>query len=120
MDLCHQRQFLSFLRTNKPWVSREQFEAIAFEVENYLQSANLVGRETKRYWLLRYIEQRGKKVPIMGTVVRTDMKTPLVELDEVYLTVFVRPNKPVKLGQRLTLKVSAVDPHSDYIRLEEV
>jgi exoribonuclease-2 len=120
MDLCHQRQFLSFLRTEKPWISREQFEAIAFEVENYLQSANVVSRETKRYWLLRYLEQRGKKVPIEGTVVRTDTKTPLVELDEVYLTVFFRPHKPVKLGQRLTLRVSAVDPHADYIRLDEV
>jgi exoribonuclease-2 len=120
MDLCHQRQFLSFLRTEKPWISREQFETIVFEVENYLQSANVVSRETKRYWLLRYLEQRGKKVPIEGTVVRVDTKTPLVELDEVYLTVFFRPHKPVKLGQRLTLKVSAVDPQADYIRLDEV
>ncbi len=120
MDLCHQRQFLSFLRTEKPWISREQLEAIVFEVENYLQSANVVSRETKKYWLLRYLEQRGKKVPIEGTVVRVDTKTPLVELDEVYLTVFFRPSKPAKLGQRLTLKVSAVDPHADYIRLDEV
>jgi hypothetical protein len=44
---------------------------------------------------------------------------PLVELDEVYLTVFVKPQRPVKLGQQLTLKVSAVDPHADYIRVEE-
>jgi exoribonuclease-2 len=119
MDLCHQRQFISFARTGKAWVSRQQFEEIAFEVENYLQSANVVSRETKRYWLLRYIEQRGKKVPIQGTVVRTDLKMPLVELDEVYLTVFVKPQRPVKLGQQLTLKVSAVDPHADYIRVEE-
>lgn len=118
IDLCHQRQFLSFLRTGRPWVSREQFEEIAFEVESYLQSAGVASRESKRYWLLRYIEQRGKNTPIMGTVVRVDLKTPLVELDEVYLTVFVRPSKPVKLGHRLSLRISAVDPRADYIRLD--
>jgi exoribonuclease R len=119
MDLCHQRQFISHLMTSKPWIDRAQFEEIAREVEVPLQSANVASRETKRYWLFRYLEQRGRKQPIEGTVVRVDLKAPLVELDEVYLTVFVRTAKPVKLGQRLSLIISAIDPRTDYIRVEE-
>jgi exoribonuclease-2 len=119
MDLCHQRQFISHLRTSKPWIGREEFEQLAFEVEDHLQSANVASRETKRYWLLRYLEQRDKRSPIEGTVVRVDLKSPLVELDEVYITVFARTAKTVKLGQKISLKISAVDPRSDYIRVEE-
>jgi exoribonuclease-2 len=115
-DLCHQRQFLEYFRAKKPWISREEFELIAAELETVLQSANLASRETKRYWLLRYLEQRERNKPIEATVVRTDLKSPLVELDEVYITSMVRLQQKVKLGDRVSLKISAVDPHGDYLR----
>jgi exoribonuclease-2 len=117
LDLCHQRQFISFLTDGKPCMSQEEFEAIANQIELPLQAASLASRETKRYWLLRYLEQRPRGEPIEGTVVRTDLKTPLVELDEVFMTVLVRLPGKVSLGQRVTLKITNVDAHADYIRL---
>ena len=86
----------------------------------HLNAANLASRETKRYWLLRYLEQRKRGTPITGTVVRLDTKSPLVELDEVYITVFVKTNKPVRMGEQVSVKVVSVDPHADYVRLEVV
>jgi exoribonuclease-2 len=117
MDLCHQRQILSFIKHGKACIAPEEFERIAAEVEFPLQAAGLASRETKRYWLLRYLEQRERNKPIEGTVVRVDLKTPLVELDEVYMTVLVRFQQKVSLGQRVTLRVTAVDAHADYVRL---
>jgi exoribonuclease-2 len=117
MDLCHQRQLLSFLKGGGPWIAPGEFESVAAEVELPLQEANLASRETKRYWLLRYLEQRERNKPIEGTVVRVDLKTPLVELDEVYITVLVRLQQRAVLGQRVTLRISAVDAHADYVRL---
>ena len=119
MDLCHQRQLLSFLKAGQPWVLPDEFQQIASEVEVPLQEAALASRETKRYWLLRYLEQRERNAPIEGTVVRVDLKTPLVELDEVYITVLVRFQQRVSLGQRVTLRITAVDAHTDYVRLSE-
>jgi exoribonuclease-2 len=118
LDLCHQRQFVSFLKTGKPWLTQEEFEPIVSEVETHLQSAQVASRETRRYWLLRYLEQRPKKKPIEGTVVRLDLKSPLVELDEVYITSFIRSQKGLKLGMRVSLAISAVDPGADYLRLD--
>jgi exoribonuclease-2 len=120
LDLCHQRQFLSFFHGLKPWITKSEFEPLAAEVEMHLNSANLASRETKRYWLLRYLEQRKRGTPITGTVVRLDTKSPLVELDEVYITVFVKTNKPVRMGEQVSVKVVSVDPHADYVRLEVV
>jgi exoribonuclease-2 len=117
MDLCHQRQILSFLKEGRAAIEHEEFERIAADVELPLQEAGLASRETKRYWLLRYLEQRERNKPIEGTVVRVDLKTPLVELDEVYMTVLVRFGQRVSLGQRVTLRVTAIDPHADYVRL---
>jgi exoribonuclease-2 len=117
IDLCHQRQFVEYFKTGKPWLSREEFEPLAAELDLSLQAANFASRETKRYWLLRYLEQRGRGKPIECTVVRTDLKSPLVELDEVYITTLARVQNKVKLGDRITLKVTAIDPHTDYLRL---
>jgi exoribonuclease-2 len=120
LDLCHQRQLLSFFKHQKPWIDRSDFEPLSNEVEVYLNAANLASRETKRYWLLRYLEQRKRGEPITGTVVRLDTKSPLVELDEIYITIFVKTTKPVRMGEKVSLKVSAVDPQGDYVRLEVV
>jgi exoribonuclease-2 len=117
MDLCHQRQILSFLKEGRACISPDEFERIAGEVELPLQQAGLASRETKRYWLLRYLEQRERNRPIEGTVVRVDLKNPLVELDEIYITVLVRLSQKVSLGQRLLLRITAIDPHADYVRL---
>ncbi len=117
MDLIHQRQFIEYLRSGRPWINRHELEPIAAEVDLSLQAATLASRETKRYWLLRYLEQRGRGKPIEATVVRVDLKSPLVELDEVYITSLVRLPQKVKLGDRISLKVTAVDPHGDYLRL---
>lgn len=120
LDLCHQRQFLSYFKRQKPWITKSDFEPLAHEVESHLNAAMLASRETRRYWLLRYLEQRKRGEPIIGTVVRLDTKSPLVELDEVYITIFVKMTKPVRMGERVSLKITSVDPQADYVRLEPV
>jgi exoribonuclease-2 len=120
LDLCHQRQFLAFFKSQKPWITKSEFEPLASEVEVHINAANLASRETKRYWLLRYLEQRGRGAPIAGTIVRLDTKSPLVELDEIYITVFVKTNRPVRMGEQISMKVVSVDPQGDYVRLEAV
>lgn len=119
MDLCHQRQFVSFLRYGHPALTTEAFLQLANEVEGPLRSAMLASRETKRYWLLAYLAERDRNLPLEGTVVRTDLKSPLVELDEVFFTVLVKLNKEYSLGSKVALKVCSVDPHADYVRLQE-
>ena len=120
LDLCHQRQFISFFRESRPWVTRTELEHIVQDVEVHLQAAMLASRETRRFWLMRYLEQRDRKAPIFGTVVRLDLKTPLVELDEVYITVFAKVPKGTKLGTRLAFTICSIDPRGDYVRLEAV
>jgi exoribonuclease-2 len=118
LDLCHQRQFVSYLRSGKPWATRAELEEIFHEVEAHLQAATVASRETRRYWLMRYLEQRERAKPIVGTVVRLDLKTPLVELDEAYLTIFARVPKGTRIGAQLSFRISSIDPRGDTIRIE--
>ncbi len=120
MDLCHQRQFVSFLRDGKAAMDSETFLKLANEVEGPLRAASLASRETKRYWLLTYLAQRDRELPIRATVVRTDLKSPLVELDEVFITVLVKLGKGYQPGMEAELRICSVDPRADYIRLQEM
>jgi len=118
MDLVHQRQIISYLQNRMCWIERADLEQLAQEVEIHLQAANLASRETRRFWLMRYLAQRKRGVPINATVVRLDLKSPLVELDEVYITVMVKLPSGCKLGDRVALKIVNVDPQGDYLKVE--
>lgn len=121
LDLCTQRQVLHHLKSGTPFFSREQFEQIMAEVEQPLSIASAVGKESKRYWTLRYLEERAKHNPtITGTIIRLDQRATVAELEEVYVPALVKGSQKVKLGDVVQLKIVRVDPKNDYMRLEVV
>lgn len=119
IDLCNQRQILWFLRTGAPLYSREEYEKIAAESEDFRSAAGALVKESRRFWLLKYLEQRCRKSKtIRATVLRTDFKTPLVELDEIFLPALVKLAPGAKPGDEITLRVARVDAVFDDLRLE--
>lgn len=118
-DLITQRQILWHLRGHGLCYSRAEIEAILPELDAGRTAAGSVTKETKRFWLLRYLQQRLKHSDsITGTVIRTDLKTPLVELDEVCMATLVKFKHSVAPGDEVTLRITRVDPAFDDVRLE--
>jgi exoribonuclease-2 len=120
VDLLHERQLNEYLSTGNPLFSEAELAEIVSEIEPRLQAATSASRETKRFWLMRYLEGRKRGTTIEGRVVRTDTRSPLVELDEVFMTVFVRANRPLKTGDVVSIRLVAIDPRRDFIRAEVV
>ncbi|MGI6525188.1 MAG: ribonuclease catalytic domain-containing protein [Bdellovibrionota bacterium] len=121
IDLCNQRQILSFIRDGKPQFSKEEFKDVIANSENARSTAMTLTKETKRFWLLRYLQQRSKQDPsIKATVLRCDRKLPLIELDEVFMPTVTRINKNTTPGDILKLKIIRVDPQFDDLKLEVV
>ncbi|NMC62631.1 MAG: RNB domain-containing ribonuclease [SAR324 cluster bacterium] len=119
LDLCVQRQVMSYLFSQKACYTIGEFEEILSIVQESLTTASNVSRESKRYWLLRYLEQVAQeRRTLKGVVVRTDLKTPLVELDEIFIALFARISGNPKLGDSADFRIISVDPLSDYVRLE--
>lgn len=124
LDLCNQRQIMTFLQEGRGFYDEASFSQILMETEESLSTALAVSRDTKRFWLLQYLRQSMRDKPsqpyvIEGTVLRSDLKNPLVELEEVYLPVLVRFNRAVKPGERVRLKITNIDPQRDFVRFEE-
>jgi exoribonuclease II len=118
VDLLHERQLNEYLSAGRPLFSEAQLAELMSEIEPRLQAATSASRETKRFWLMRYLEGRKRGVPIEGRVVRTDTRSPLVELDEVFMTVFVRSDRPLKTGDVVSIRLGAIDARRDFIRAE--
>jgi exoribonuclease II len=121
IDLCNQRQLLWYLRGAKPLLAREEYESLLSATEESRSAAGSVSKETRRFWLLKYLERRVKSSrTIQATVLRTDFKTPLVELEEIYMPTLVRLPAGFKPGSVVTLRIGRVDAAFDDLRLEVV
>jgi hypothetical protein len=65
------------------------------------------------------LESTPRDSAILGTIVRTDLRNPLIALDNLGLTVMADLNRAVKPGDRVALRIATIKPQRDYIKLEE-
>ena len=121
LDLCNQRQILWHLRTGSALYTREQMQKIIEDVEVSLRRSIQLTKDSKRFWTLKYLEQKpGKGGVIRATVLRVDMKLPLVELDEVFMPTLAHLQSQVKPGDEVQLRIANLDPWRDILKLEQV
>lgn len=119
LDIVVQRQILSWFVSQKPYYSEKEVEEILVHLDEPLQRAGSATRGSRRYWILKYLEQRAKKNrSIEGTVVRVEGKNPLVELEEIYLAFPVKSEEKLKLGDKVKVEMLQVDAKRDYTRFE--
>ena len=119
LDLVLQRQIMSFFYdTNAPY-SEKNLEELQPLLDEPLTKAQLISRESKRFWLMHYLSQNySKDQKITGTVVRVDTKFPMVQLDVVFIIVAAKIRNP-KLGLKVNLRLEKLDIFNDFIRFEE-
>ena len=118
-DILVQRQILNFIEQSVPFYNDEKLTEILASLEEPLFKAMTVARESKRFCFLKYLKQKIGKI-IEGIIVRHDERVTLIELDEVYQAFPIKGLKNPELGSRKKVMIKAVDPFSDYIRLEVV
>lgn len=118
-DILNQRQLLDWLVYGKPRYAADQLSQLSEQLEEPLNKANQVSRESKRFWMLRYLEEYARTgKSIGGTIIRTDLKNPIVELEDTYLTLPVRTDRQINPGDHVSIRVVSVKPHEDQARLE--
>lgn len=120
-DLINQRQIAALILTGKPQYSPQKTAELLEELESPLALGQAISKASRRFWLLRALEKLSATTTVFhGTVLRTDLKNPLVELHELVMPVLVKVHHAVKPGDEIRIRLLKVDARSDYLRLESM
>ncbi len=121
-DLLTHFQLKAHLRGDELPFSREQIQEIIYSVTSLSQEANLVERQTNRYWILEFLRRNADEV-WFGLVLRwlrEDENLALILLEDLGLELPHRFERNVSLGDRFAFEVVFADPHHDEIRFREL
>ena len=119
LDLAQQRQFLNHLKNSEAFYTKDELQEIHLSLSEPLRRAGALTKDSYRFWLLRWLEQNKRRgTSIKATVLRTDLKNPMVELSELYIPWVIRTKEKLKPGQVVDLKISTLHAWSDYLKFE--
>jgi exoribonuclease II len=120
-DLLAHFQLKAHLRGDPLPFNPSELQEILYSVTSSAQEANLVERQTNRYWGLEFLRRHSDRVwqAIVLRWLREDDNLALILLDELGLELPHKFNRPVTLGDRLGVQVTSADPRQDIIRFRE-
>jgi hypothetical protein len=125
LDLCAQRQLLYYICCNGGiFYNEDSLRKIIRELNDPLSKAAAITRESKRYWMLKYLEQKRKQhESFEGTVLKVENNGVVIELDTLFITSFLKTNlskfkTPLKPGDRVKMNLAHVDAYNDRLRIE--
>ena len=117
-----QHQLTSFLSKKEIFYNDETLKDLIDRTIHTLGTANTISRETKRYWLLEYLQTCCQEESLKAVVIRNDPGANgkgLVEVDEIFHVLRVQGLKPKHtVGSEVTLKIIAVHPRTDYLKIK--
>jgi exoribonuclease-2 len=118
-DLQMHHQIKHHLEHGQPLFDAERLQMIAAGAEQSGAEATLCERESTRYWLLRYLEDK-KGQRLKGQVVREQGGRYTIELDETLLTVTLSPTRSLSLGSAVGVVLERVNARRDILNVRLV
>jgi exoribonuclease-2 len=121
-DLLAHFQIKAHLRGEQLPFTKEQMQEILYSVTSSAQEASSVERQTNRYWSLEFLRRNENEVwqALLLRWLREEENLGLILLEELGLELPHRFERPVSLGDRMSLQVKNADPHRDEVRFREM
>jgi exoribonuclease-2 len=121
-DLLAHFQLKAHLRGDPPPFDAEQLQDIMMILGTNTYEANMVERQTNRYWTLEYLNRHRDRVweALILRWLREDENLLLILIEDLGIELAMRFNRWVSLGDVVQIQVSHVDPRQDIIHLREV
>ncbi len=121
-DLLAHFQIKAHLRGEELPFPKDVIQEILYEVTSTSSEAGLVERQTRRYWILEYLNRHQNEVweALIMRWLREDDGLALILLEDLGLEFPHRFDRPVKVGENIKLQVFYADSHRDEIRFKEV
>jgi exoribonuclease II len=121
-DLLAHFQIKAHLRGDELPFTVERLQEIMIALGTNIYEANMVERQTNRYWTLEYLNRCGDREwdALMLRWLREDESLALILIEELGIELAMRCNRWVELGESIQVQVALVDPRQDIIHLREI
>jgi len=121
-DMLAHFQIKAHLRGSALPFSLVELQQVLQTVTTSAYEATLVERQTNRYWSLEFLRRNSDQVwqALMLRWLREQDNLGLILLEDLGLELAMRFNRDIKLGDRLEVQVSHVDPRQDVIQFREL
>jgi exoribonuclease II len=121
-DLLAHFQIKAHLRGDELPFTVERLQEIMMGLGTNIYEANMVERQTNRYWTLEYLNRAGDREweALLLRWLREDESLALILIEELGVELAMRFNRWVEVGERFHVQVALVDPRQDIIHLREI
>jgi len=109
VDLVNQYQLLSLVSALSPPFDRDGLESMIPAIEERLRLITEVSRASERYWMLVFLEQKWREVPLDAMFLKKAGKGWQVELLRWNKRIIVQCYDPPSLQMPVKLVITAVD-----------
>ncbi len=118
LDLILEHQLCHFLLYGKALFSAEQLSNFLRDLTQALEVVNTVKNRTFRYWLLKYLREHARNVPLEALVVDIHQRKAKVLLLDYMITVDVPlpPSLRLEPGKKIKVILRGVHPREDVIK----
>ena len=121
LDIIVQFQAISYINNKLPFFTKEDIEKFIKDVEEPISHSNLITRECRRYWLLRYLETTNISEQVYkATVIKIEKFGFLLDIDGIHISSFIKSKKKFFLGEEINIVIVAIDSYNDILRFEVV
>jgi exoribonuclease II len=121
-DLLAHFQIKAHLRGDALPFTAEQLLEIMQMLGTSIYEANMVERQTNRYWTLEYLNRSVDRdwEALVLRWLREDERLALILIEDLGVELAMRFNRWVDIGERIQIQVALVDPRRDIIHLQEI
>ncbi len=121
-DLLAHFQIKAHLRGDALPFTAEQLLEIMQSLGTNIYEANMVERQTNRYWTLEYLNRSVDRdwEALVLRWLREDERLGLILIEDLGVELAMRFNRWVDIGERIQIQVALVDPRRDIIHLQEI
>jgi exoribonuclease II len=121
-DLISHFQIKAHLRGDELPFTVERLQEIMLGLGTNIYEANMVERQTNRYWTLEYFNRSTDREwdAIFLRWLREDESLALILIEDLGIELAMKLTRWADLGERIQVQIALVDPRQDIIHLREI
>ena len=115
-DILIHRQIKAFIQNKEYPYIQEDCQIVAATAEKAARETMSIERETKKYWILKYLLQNKKDI-FSGIILREIINGYLVEIEDLGIQIPLFINAKLEIGMKINVYIENVIPRLDYVSI---